>query len=269
MKQFPQPSSCPYCNSIIFHKHGTDKNVQRYRCKTCKRTFRATTGTALHWIHKKDHVKKYLSTMQKNMSIRKSAIATGISTGTSFSWRHKLLSALPQKKIINTYTDKFAVQLLKIPYSCKGQKHNMDIKKPASKSLLIQQGNQILLYKISDTKTTKEAAEVLRRIIQDKIYVFQPNKFISAALRRIDGKKLIRSKEIAESRKELLLKEDTILKWLDRFQGVATKYLQHYWNWYAILENTSQFEYSEEIMMKYCFSSHTISEYKKLRKAKD
>ena len=47
-----EPASCPHCGSIEKpHRWGTSYNLPRYRCRSCKRTFTALTGTALAGLY--------------------------------------------------------------------------------------------------------------------------------------------------------------------------------------------------------------------------
>lgn len=45
---------CPKCNSERIIKNGSNKEVQKFLCKDCKRTFSLLTGTCVHWIHSKE-----------------------------------------------------------------------------------------------------------------------------------------------------------------------------------------------------------------------
>ncbi|GAC1530098.1 MAG: hypothetical protein NVS2B4_08800 [Ramlibacter sp.] len=47
-------STCLHCGSATVVKNGHSCGLQRYRCRTCKRTFNATTGTTLGGLHSKE-----------------------------------------------------------------------------------------------------------------------------------------------------------------------------------------------------------------------
>lgn len=91
MVQYPRAFDCPYCSSISNVRRGTVKNIQVYTCRSCGKSFRDTTNTSLHRLHKKDKVAKYLQAMRLGLSVRKAAAYAGVSKNTSFAWRHKFL----------------------------------------------------------------------------------------------------------------------------------------------------------------------------------
>ncbi len=60
---------CPHCNHIKYTKMGRDKNVQRYKCSGCSRTFTPFTGTWMAQIHKKDKLADYLKWLWFRMTL--------------------------------------------------------------------------------------------------------------------------------------------------------------------------------------------------------
>lgn len=54
---------CPHCGADNLQKWGTSGNRQRYRCKSCKRTFNGLTGTELSGMHYQDKWDDYVETM--------------------------------------------------------------------------------------------------------------------------------------------------------------------------------------------------------------
>jgi ribosomal protein L37AE/L43A len=51
---FQAQLSCPHCQSKKLQKWGKAHELQRYRCRGCKRTFNALTGTPLAQLHKRE-----------------------------------------------------------------------------------------------------------------------------------------------------------------------------------------------------------------------
>ena len=85
---------CPDCNSSHVIKNGLQSGVQNYRCKTCGRQFRVTTGTFMYGVHEKDKMLEYIKCMSAGMSLRECAKIVHISLTTSFFWRHRILCAM-------------------------------------------------------------------------------------------------------------------------------------------------------------------------------
>ncbi|MYH39349.1 MAG: IS1595 family transposase [Rhodospirillaceae bacterium] len=121
----PNKTNCPHCQHEKFIKVGKTRGVQRFKCKGCGRTFGLNTNTVVHKTHKPLHMwERYIQLMFDGYSIHKIAEELRIATATAFYWRHKILSAL--KKIARpnlggiieadeTYT----------PLSFKGQKKGL------------------------------------------------------------------------------------------------------------------------------------------------
>lgn len=125
MAQTYSVCTCPHCDSTEFRKHGTDRGIQRYYCKKCCKTFKETTKTPIHGLHKKNKVAIYLEALKNGMSVRKAAVVTGISKNTSFAWRHKLLSSLPAQTIVRNSGHVAAIKIIETPYSNKGKRMEM------------------------------------------------------------------------------------------------------------------------------------------------
>ena len=71
------------------HSHG----LRRYRCRDCRCTFNALTGTSLARLRYKSVWLGFAAALQQALSVRKSARACGVATSTAFRWRHRFLAA--------------------------------------------------------------------------------------------------------------------------------------------------------------------------------
>ena len=89
---------CPHCKHVRFQRWGTSHGMQRYRCKSCLKTFNAATGTPLARLRKKEKWLEYSKAMVDGLSVRKAARKCGIDNTTSFRWRHRFLRGLRDKK---------------------------------------------------------------------------------------------------------------------------------------------------------------------------
>jgi transposase-like protein len=97
--EYSNVEKCPYCQSTHFVKNGKRKGVQRYKCKSCNKSFIYKTNTVLYNIKKinkwNDFVEDFLTL---NIStIKQITYKLDISIQTAINWRHKLLSALVAK----------------------------------------------------------------------------------------------------------------------------------------------------------------------------
>jgi len=80
---------CPYCSHENIVKHGVRSGLQRYRCKSCLKTFNALTGTPLAHLRKKEHWLSNLECMRKSLTVRKTAEEVPVNKRTVFLWRHR------------------------------------------------------------------------------------------------------------------------------------------------------------------------------------
>ncbi|HHV60536.1 MAG TPA: IS1595 family transposase [Clostridiaceae bacterium] len=93
--RFSRGVVCPHCNSDIVIKNGKLCGKQRYKCKSCGKTFNDFTKSTLSntklplekWI-------KYAKCMVLGFSIRKCSQVVGVCVKTSFYMRHKILDAV-------------------------------------------------------------------------------------------------------------------------------------------------------------------------------
>lgn len=77
-------------------KYGKDhKGQQRYRCKHCGRLFYKTSGSVISHSHRDLSTwEQYIACLLQGLSLQKCARICGISTRSAFLWRHKILSTL-------------------------------------------------------------------------------------------------------------------------------------------------------------------------------
>jgi transposase-like protein len=83
---------CPRCGSMKSYRHGQANGLQRYRCRSCGRTFNALSGTPLARLRLKAHWLDYLDRMLDSVSVRRCATELGVASTTTFRWRHRFLA---------------------------------------------------------------------------------------------------------------------------------------------------------------------------------
>lgn len=87
---------CRKCGSDKIVKFGKDKNgKQRYKCKCCGTTFTETSYSAISRTRFSENVwETYIHLLLKGASLEECAFQCGISVRTAFIWRHKILNVL-------------------------------------------------------------------------------------------------------------------------------------------------------------------------------
>ena len=257
---------CPHCSSMHIHKRGKQKDVQMYKCADCLKWFSSTTGTPLWDIKKKDKWQSYLNCMQQGMSLKKTAKEIGISIQTSFDWRHKILSVL-NKDVPLKLNGRVECDELELPLSNKGDKHltrkarkrSSDFKRNTEDKAVttvqvvsaIDENNQTY-FKAIETKriTAKDLGKTLGKkldknvtLITDEHPSYKP--FVKSKP-TIKHKTVKSTDHVNKTDKKVNLQKvnnqhKQLRKFLDRFNGVSSKYLQNYLNWYAYGKNMETF----------------------------
>ena len=76
--------ACPHCYSGEVLLWGKDGGIQRYRCRSCHKTFTALTGTPLAHLRRRDAWLTYGQALIDGLSVRKAATLSGVHRTTAF-----------------------------------------------------------------------------------------------------------------------------------------------------------------------------------------
>jgi transposase-like protein len=251
-KEVKTALSCPHCSSEEFISRGSHKGVKKYQCKGCKKYFNSNSGTALYGIHKKDKWQQYIECMNQGLSLRKAAKEVGISYRTSFIWRHKILSTLQEVEpaklggIVEADDTYF-------PHSEKGSRNLNRKPRKRGDSRMIDQENKVPVVVATDRKgnTVLKVAgtgTLKRKELRTKM----AGKFDADAILCSDGalvykgladqegikwvKAASHGRPVAKNKAYNIQAVNQLHKelkqFMGKFNGVSTKYLQNYMNWF-------------------------------------
>lgn len=258
--------SCPHCNSLRFIHFGIFQTRQRYRCKNCHKTFTSTSLTPLHRLRKKQNIPKYLKALKEGLSVRKAAKQANISKKTAFNWRHKFLSSLSYEPLIEENTTITTGKVIKLKYSAKGRKKTPEKDPRDTQTILLINNKQLHIKKLNPATVIKDAVTALSSSKTKHLIAICPNRTLSKALKNSPSRQNIQNKKAQKSQQTKANKtEKELLQWMQRFRGVASKYLQQYWRWYATLSNTAQLFNSEKNFNENCISSQSLKLYYQLK----
>lgn len=277
--------TCPHCSCKRIRANGKLKGVQRYLCNGCKKNFSETTGKFWYNIKKKDKLNRYLYCLLSGYSIRKSAKETGISIQTSFDWRHKLLTSFSSVSVTE-FQGIVESDDLFFSYSEKGSR-NLDRKprkrgETASKSGISDEKVAVVAtcdrsgnkdFKVATTgRISKKDLDNLLKGKLDKAEVLCSDGHRSygafAKANGITHKKFNASKGQRTVEKVYHVQNVNnmymrLRKFMDSFNGVATKYLQNYLNWFLVLEKIKNSTSKMSIVTAIAFASNSAwFEYK-------
>jgi transposase-like protein len=241
---------CPDCNSSHVIKNGLQSGVQNYRCKTCGRQFRVTTGTFMYGVHEKGKMLEYIKCMSAGMSLRESARIVHISLTTSFFWRHRILCAMQSFEDNVNFFGVVELEELLMNYSEKGKKKRdkKEVKKLKKKKqtkvavlAATDRSGNILFKKLEGNRVQADhISEFLKSRISDNSVICGSNK---KAFKTVNAEH-IKHKEITNKNKmkQGIYSVSTVHKkitdfvsWIYyKFRGVATKYLTNYIMWFVV-----------------------------------
>lgn len=235
------------------------RGLRRYKCLDCVRTFNALTGTPLAGLRKRGLWLSYAASLNASETVRTAAARAGIAGSTSFRWRHRFLKARKEAKD-QRLTGIVEVDECFILESRKGERHLPRKARKrggkAEKPGLSSEQTPILIA--LDRHGSHVDAVLPDRSEATVSAVLKPAVSKTEALMCMDGDAaLIAFAKTEEIEYELIIASrgehvhEKVLhiqnvngyvsrfkKWLARFNGVATKYLQNYLGWCRMLEKS-------------------------------
>ena len=249
---------CPHCKSEDVYKRGQQKGVLMYSCKVCKKWYSETTGTPLYDIKLKNKWQSYLRCMEQGMPIKKIAKELGISIQTSFDWRHKILSSLDQF-VPKQLSSEVECDEMELALSNKGsrdldrrpRKRANDFERNQGKenvavvqivTAVERNGNKYLKAVATKRLSKKDIAKVLDgKLAENTILITDKHpsyKAYAKANPSIKHKTLLAKDHVDKKDKTIHLQKVNnvhaqLRKFLHPFNGVSSKYLQNYLNWFA------------------------------------
>lgn len=96
--RFEADPCCGHCRSKSIGTWGQANGLRRYKCKHCRRTFNALTGTPLAQLHRRDAWLDYARAIVDRVSLRKAAERASVCLDTSFRWRNRFLTTSRDKR---------------------------------------------------------------------------------------------------------------------------------------------------------------------------
>jgi len=249
--RFAAGPSCPHCQSEKIAKWGSAGGLKRYRCKGCKATFNALTGTPLAQLHKRELWSGHAQALVEGISLRKVAARLGVDLTTAFRWRHRFLQApksMKPKVLDGTVeTDE--------TYFLHSEKGSRKLKRPPRK-----RGGKASKRGLSDEQVPVLIARSRNDATVDEILPDRSAKSITAALEPVMAKTAVLVSDGAKAYCAFASKAclahvalnfaagervrgiyhvqnvnnygSRLKGWMRRFNGVATKYLDSYLGWH-------------------------------------
>ena len=247
---FQAEPACPHCPSTKLQKWGSAHALQRYRCRGCKKTFNALTGTPLAQLHKRELWLQHSQAVIDGLTLRKTSARIGVSLPTAFRWRHRFLKApkaLKAKKLQGIveadetfflYSEKGKRRLTRKPRSRGGKAAKRGLSAEQVPVLIARDRTKATTDQILPDRSEKSVTDVLAPVVaKDAVLVTDGDKAFGAFA---DNARILHIGLIA-SKGEHAYEEfhfqnvnaytSGLKRWMTRFNGVATKYLDTYLGW--------------------------------------
>ena len=249
---------CPHCGNEGTVRNGSANGLQRYKCRSCHRTFNALTGTPLARLRQKPKWLAQAEVLRDGTTITQAAKRLKVARSTAFRWRHRFL-ALPKTVQAQALMGIAEADETFFLHSRKGQRHldrkprrggGRAAKRGLSKEqvpvlvardrsgataniILAADGKTDLVAALkpllpSDTILCADGSSVLAAAVKEIGVTHRPVN-VSAGHRVVAGVYHIQNVNAYDSR---------LKNWIRRFHGVATRYLDSYLGWFRTLDRS-------------------------------
>lgn len=240
------PCDCPHCSSENYIRFGKYKDIQRYKCKNCKKTFSDRTNSPWYYSKKNNELWKIFWDLQVNQTpLNKCAQILHINIATAFYWRHKILNALEFITEPISLYDTISMTKRTIMENIKGKsKSALHKSNKIWYTVAVDVNDQILVKPFSLNKWDKNAfnKHVLNKICDNCCiltfgdhYIFNATKDYSPYYDNGyidedgDPKDFIPS-DIGTAKTIVISVVKTFEEIKDKAFGISTKYLCHYFS---------------------------------------
>jgi transposase-like protein len=266
---------CPHCSHERWCRWGVSDGLQRYRCKSCLKTFNALTKSPLSRLRHKQEWMVFSTCLREGCSVRKSAALCGIDASTAFRWRHRFLQIPAQKKADNL-TGIVEADETFFTESCKGNRqltHRPPRKRGVSSKkrkghrvpvLIVRDRSGSVADFIFDVVRKEEFHAALKACIDREATLCSDGNSIYTTFARdenIPHKRVIGIRQVRVIDKIFHIQNlnaymGRLKSWMTRFNGVSTKYLENYLGWRRLLEKKGDTtEFYLRAAMGFCANS--------------
>lgn len=252
---------CPNCGSVQCVKNGTVRGKQRFLCKDCEKTFGYTSKSVISNTKlSKEKWTEYIRCMIQGLSIRKCAEIIEVSVRTSFYMRHKILDAInshmdrgnisgiaemDETFLAESYKGNHKKSGFEIPR--KSRKRGKQIKKRGISNEQIcigtaidKNGNLIMEMTCKGRVTSKKLEKLYNGYITEGSTICTDSL---SSYKTLSKKLNLKHKQIPGRHSDGIFNLSSInslhsrfKRWMERFNGVSTKFLPNYLAWLKWLE---------------------------------
>ncbi|WAH39271.1 IS1595 family transposase [Alicyclobacillus dauci] len=270
---------CPRCkgkSTVRYGKFSKTSDRQRYKCKSCGRTFTDLTGTPLAYVKKPANMwDEVARCMRDGYSCRRIAKELGIAVSTAFEWRHRILASLRTRTDL-TITLNGIVEadetFFRKSYKGSHFKNKMDPDarreaffkvfgryprrhgKEAHKRGRSKEQVPVLVLRdrtartvslvMPSMKTEEISRQLLPAIGSDTVLCTDAFRGYKTVCKNAGIKHVVLNQNKGEHSRGIYHIQSVnayhsrLKGWMERFKGVSTKYLDNYMTWFAYVDTT-------------------------------
>jgi transposase-like protein len=250
--------ACPHCPGTKLVRNGSASGLQRYKCRSCSRTFNALSTTPLARLRMKGKWLQQQEVMLQGLSVNRAAAELEVATTTAFRWRHRFLQ-LAQAVKAPALTGVVEADETYFLRSSKGQRPGRKPRKRGGRASRKDRGMDLIPILVARDRSGATADFLLEAVSKACLSQALQPRIHSDAILCTDG-----SAAMAATAHGMGLQHEALnlsagervrgpwhiqnvnayhgrLKsWIARFRGVATDYLENYLGWFRALDRASQ-----------------------------
>ncbi|WP_160686121.1 IS1 family transposase [Clostridium sp. C2-6-12] len=236
---------CSICGGKKFIKYGYYNGIQRYKCKECGKSFSKTTNSLLSYSKKDLNIWiEFIELMMKRKSLRFCAEKLNINLATAFYWRHKILHVLKSDSIPKTLKGYVHINKTILKENFKGNR-NIGSKRRRNIWVVAAKGNEdsmLVIPAFTDFWDWNLFKNKIYSKIEEEAYIVPyEDRYI-----RIQAKKHNQALETKvntspENRIKYIIVN--LRKWIGKYKGVATKYLESYLQLFVLFNLDRKIDY--------------------------
>lgn len=250
-----QARACPHCKSQRLVRNGMADGLQRYKCRTCGKTFNALTGTPLARLRHKGKWLEQTRAMCDGLTVHRAAAFLGVAPSTAFRWRHRFLGVprgvkptslagvaeMDETYFLESYKGRKVVG--RAPRKRGGRAARRGTSREQIPVLVVRDRSGLTTdYVLTDTRKGALMALLKPLLPADAVVCSDGAGAISQATKELglehhailttSGRHAVGAWHI----QNVNAYHSRLKTWVRRFYGVATYYLENYLGWFRALD---------------------------------
>jgi transposase-like protein len=250
--------ACPHCQGTKVVRNGSASGLQRYKCRSCSRTFNALSTTPLARLRMKGKWLQQQEVMFQGLSVNRAAAELGVAATTAFRWRHRFLR-LAQAVKAPALTGVVEADETYFLRSSKGQRPGRKPRKRGGRASRKDRGMDLIPILVARDRSGATADFLLEAVSKACLSQALQPRIHNDAILCTDGSAAMASTAHGMGLQHEALNlsagervrgpwhiqnvnayHGRLKSWIARFRGVATDYLENYLGWFRALDRASQ-----------------------------